>query len=186
MALVVNFTEGGNKVIIPGAVEVTDLGHGEISIKLLTTPDKKWVDQKYNRVPSNTGMTFRGHRFSGETVPSAFEYLFDVHDNWSMDPHKYLNGSKMTIAESVTRATNRVYDDTAWWGTYSSLDKGDKKDLARIVKKIIRDGHGRDEVYRLGGKAKTLRKEGFGKYSLVKLFELAALYDRVITEPVLG
>jgi hypothetical protein len=162
---------------------VRDEGNGQISIKLLTQPNRSWVDNRYGKVPDGASMTFAGRR---NYLPGAYDGLFDTNDYIRRDPHSYLNGNTMSISESVTRATDRVYSNSGWWGVYDDDAKGEKKDLAKVVKKIIKDGKGRDEVYRLGGKAKSLRKDGFGRYSLVKLFELAALLDGTISEPVLG
>lgn len=178
MAITVNFV-GENVVEIPGAVRVTDLGGGEIKIKLLTNPNATWVDQDHKKIPSGTGLTIGGK-------PDPFVGVFEGSDEWRDDPHSYLNGSRMSIKESTLRATNRVYNEYSWWGTHADFRKGSKKDLAKIVRHLIRDGKGRDEVYRLGGKAVTFYKNGsFDRYSLVELFELAALYDRVIDTPIL-
>jgi hypothetical protein len=175
--ITVNFIDN-DTVEIPGAVRVQDRGNGQISIKLLTSPLSSWVDQNKNKVPYGASFTVG----AGE---GAFENLFDVEDNWNMDPHTYVNGNKMSIAESVTRATDKVYDDNNWWGAYTDYNKGNKKDLAHIVYVLIKDAVGRNEVYRLGARAATMWESGtFDRYTLVDLFQLQALLDGLIDSPV--
>ena len=183
MAIEVNIVDE-NTVEIPGAVRVKDNGNGRVVITLLTTPTNKWTDHSTGRiVPSNVHMAL--DTGSKRTYhDDAYDGLFSVNDNWDYDPHKYANGSKMSIAESVARATDRVYGET--WMNYP-MSRGNKKDLAKLVHKLIKKGHGRNEVYRLGGRAKNLKETGqFGREKLPRLFELVALQDRLINEPVLG
>lgn len=172
-----------NTVRIPGAVEIKELGSGRISVKLLTTPISKWVDNHTtNLVPAGTTMGIPAGAKNYEV--GAYDFLTGA-DGYNKDLHSYANGNNyLSISESTTRATERIYHTT--WGGYEWLTKGEKKDLARIVHALIKKSVGRDEAYRLAGRAKNLKDTGqFKSNTLVNIMQWAALMDGKIETPVI-
>ena len=167
-----------NTVELNGALQVTDRG-GKLSVKLLTTPTSKWVDNAGKKLNTSAGMTLPTR------AVDPYEGVFESQDSITNDPHRYKTSwRRYTVKDSTLRAVNKVYDET--WEDFQ-FSKGDKRDLAKIVVKLIRDAYGRNEIYRLGGRAVNVKNTGaFDRYNLVEIFQWVALMDGVISEPVLG
>lgn len=184
-----------NDIEIPGAVRVKKRPDGTVAITLLADPNKRWVGREGATVPAGSGFTVGGTPGIKNYMVGAYAGVFTEGDAVAVDGHYYANGNnRLSIAESTTRACERVYHET--WGDYARRynssyalktadERGSKTDLAKIVRKVILNGHGRDEVYRLAGRAKNLKESGgFPRYTLVELFQLSALLDGKLKAPV--
>jgi hypothetical protein len=180
-----------NTVEIDGALKVVKNDNGTLSVTLLKTPEAAWASTSGGILSGDAGLTVptKSRSFSTDRTQTSFRRaginLPSTRDDIERDPHYYSNGNNgLSVAESTSRVVNRLIYHT--WEPFNTDDIGDPDDVAKIVRRLIKDNKGRDYCYTLGGRAKNMKRDlSLKRYTLVELLQFAALLDGALAAPII-
>lgn len=202
MSYAVEFTYDGSKISVEGgALEISKDASG-LKLKFNRTPSSAWSTAG-RKVGSDFGVkiddaeSLRHSNSYALTTPSATEekrpeWLLDGKrelNDWDRDPHwykgTYSNG--YTVKNSVDRAYDHVLYNN--WESHSIQYRQRKTgDLKKVIRAMIVNGAGRDNVYKLAGAIATDCRKGIVKTSkdrtATDILNMAAYMNGYLNAPV--